>query len=273
MPIQQITSGVIADGTVVATDIANGTVTGPKLGANSVSSNNIIASVTLTTPIISGNLNLDSAGTTGVRSPAANTLTFHTSGTEDMRITSDGKVGIGVTAPTSNFEVNGSTAVQSDLKVGGTRYFTAYADATQVILGGIQNTIVSFRQNDVLRMQLDTSGNLQFNSGYGSVATAYGCRVWVSFNGTNNTIRGSGNVSSISDPGIGQAVSYDINFVTAMPDSNFAVTSIGQHTTNQSEGPVVFLNDNGIANGRVRIQYRGNAGSPAQTYMFAAVFR
>jgi len=43
MPIQQITSGVIADGAVVATDIANGTVTGPKLGANSVSSNNIVS--------------------------------------------------------------------------------------------------------------------------------------------------------------------------------------------------------------------------------------
>ena len=34
------------------------------------------------------------------------------------------------------------------------------------------------------RMTLDSSGNLQFNSGYGSVATAYGCRAWVNFNGT-----------------------------------------------------------------------------------------
>ena len=30
----------------------------------------------------------------------------------------------------------------------------------------------------------DSSNNLQFNSGYGSVATAYGCRAWVNFNGT-----------------------------------------------------------------------------------------
>jgi hypothetical protein len=43
MPIQQITTGIIQDGAVVATDIANGTVTGPKLGANSVSSNNIVS--------------------------------------------------------------------------------------------------------------------------------------------------------------------------------------------------------------------------------------
>jgi hypothetical protein len=43
MPIQQITSGVLADGAVIATDIADGIITGPKLGANSVSSNNIVS--------------------------------------------------------------------------------------------------------------------------------------------------------------------------------------------------------------------------------------
>jgi hypothetical protein len=36
------------------------------------------------------------------------------------------------------------------------------------------------------RMRIDSSGNLLFNSGYGSVATAYGCRAWVNFNGTGN---------------------------------------------------------------------------------------
>jgi hypothetical protein len=71
------------------------------------------------------------------------------------------------------------------------------------------------------RMRLDTSGNLQFNSGYGSVATAYGCRAWVNFNGTGTiAIRGSGNVSSITDGGTGQ---YTVNFTTAMPDANYAV--------------------------------------------------
>ncbi len=50
----------------------------------------------------------------------------------------------------------------------------------------------------------DASANIQFNSGYGSVATAYGCRAWVNFNGTGTVaIRGSGNVSSITDNGTG----------------------------------------------------------------------
>lgn len=71
-------------------------------------------------------------------------------------------------------------------------------------------------------MRLDGSGNLKFNSGYGSVATAYGCRAWVNFNGTGTVaIRSSGNVSSITDNNVGN---YTVNFTNAMPDANYAVT-------------------------------------------------
>ena len=34
---------------------------------------------------------------------------------------------------------------------------------------------------------VQVNGNLQFNSGFGSVSTAYGCRAWVNFNGTANS--------------------------------------------------------------------------------------
>jgi hypothetical protein len=67
---------------------------------------------------------------------------------------------------------------------------------------------------------ISSSGNFSFNSGYGSVATAYGCRAWVNFNGTGTVaIRASGNVSSITDNGTGD---YTVNFTTAMPDANYA---------------------------------------------------
>jgi hypothetical protein len=82
--------------------------------------------------------------------------------------------------------------------------------------------------------QLDGSGNatilgnLLFNSGYGSAATAYGCRAWVNFNGTGTVaIRGSGNVSSITDNGTGD---YTVNFTTALADTNYAAVSMaGQY--------------------------------------------
>ena len=64
------------------------------------------------------------------------------------------------------------------------------------------------------------NANFQFNSGYGSVATAYGCRAWVNFNGTSTVaIRASGNVTSITDNGTGN---YTMNFTTAMPDANYS---------------------------------------------------
>lgn len=48
------------------------------------------------------------------------------------------------------------------------------------------------------------------------------CRAWVNFNGTGTVaIRASFNVSSITDGGTGD---YTVNFTTAMPDANYAVS-------------------------------------------------
>ena len=65
--------------------------------------------------------------------------------------------------------------------------------------------------------------NLQFNSGYGSVATAYGLRAWINFDGGAGTIgtgRGSGNMDAVTDNGAGD---YTVNFTNDMPDVNYGV--------------------------------------------------
>jgi archaellum component FlaF (FlaF/FlaG flagellin family) len=88
-------------------------------------------------------------------------------------------------------------------------------------------------------MSLDANGTLLFNSGYGSVATAYGCRAWVNFNGTGTiAIRASGNVSSITDNGVGD---YTINFTTAMPDTSFAVAGMS-NWDGTSRGALLGIN-------------------------------
>ena len=70
--------------------------------------------------------------------------------------------------------------------------------------------------------EISAAGVLSANSGYGSVAPVYGVRAWVSFNGTGTVaIKGSANVSSITDNGTGD---YTVNFTTAMPDTNYAAT-------------------------------------------------
>ena len=51
-------------------------------------------------------------------------------------------------------------------------------------------------------------------------APLYMCRAWVNFNGTGTpAIRASGNVSSITDNGVGE---YTVNFTTALVDANYA---------------------------------------------------
>ena len=110
--------------------------------------------------------------------------------------------------------------------------------ATPAIRGTDANTgiffgtdIIGFSEGGVEAMRIDSSANLQFNSGYGSVATAYACRAWVNFNGTGTVaIRASGNVSSITDGGVG---AYTVNFTTAMPDANYcALVDMTPSTSN-----------------------------------------
>ena len=85
---------------------------------------------------------------------------------------------------------------------------------------------------EISTVDLNVSDELKFNSGYGSAATAYGCRAWINFNGTGTVaIRASGNVSSITDNGTGD---YTINFSTAMPDTNYV--GVGQGSAVGTDG-------------------------------------
>jgi len=101
---------------------------------------------------------------------------------------------------------------------------TLNASTTTGLVQSADTSGIITLQNNGTNAVTITSGNLQFNSGYGSVATAYGCRAWVNFDGTTNTggfctIRASGNVTSVADNGTGD---YTVNLTTAMPDINYA---------------------------------------------------
>ncbi len=118
---------------------------------------------------------------------------------------------------------------------------------------------------------ISSSGNFSFNSGYGSVATAYACRAWVNFNGTGTVaIRASGNVSSITDNGTGD---YTVNLTTAMPDVNYSIVG----STIGSGNGATFIDSRGtsLATGSARF---GAFSSAANTlgdrdFISIAVFR
>jgi hypothetical protein len=76
--------------------------------------------------------------------------------------------------------------------------------------------------------------DLSFNSGYGSAATAYGCRAWGAYNGAAATSRPTlpaGNISSYGKSGTGN---YTVNFATAMVDLNYAVALGGTYENSGS---------------------------------------
>ena len=67
-------------------------------------------------------------------------------------------------------------------------------------------------------------------------APLYMCRAWVNFNGTGTVaIRASGNVSSITDNGVGD---YTVNFTTAMPDANYSSTAYCAYSSTSKAGLV-----------------------------------
>jgi hypothetical protein len=92
----------------------------------------------------------------------------------------------------------------------------------------------------------------------------YFCRAWVNFNGSGTvSIRGSGNVSSITDLGVGY---YQINFSTSMSDVNYNVVC---NRGDDNDGTVATHRDmtmhpcgaNALATGSVRVQSKQSQGS------------
>ena len=71
---------------------------------------------------------------------------------------------------------------------------------------------------------------------------AYFCRAWVSFNGTGVVaIRSSGNVSSITDNGVGD---YTLNFATPLADANYTYQGTCSKVTANVSGSNVVQYDN-----------------------------
>ena len=106
----------------------------------------------------------------------------------------------------------------------GTATFTIEAPAT--------NTDRIFELPDeagkVLTDVSDIEPQVKTATNASGAAPIYACRAWVNFDGTGTpSIRGSGNVSSITDNGAG---SYTVNFTNALPDVNFSTCATSGFT-------------------------------------------
>jgi len=176
--------------------------------------------------------------------------------------------------PTSNVNIN-ITSGSASFGAGNVSFpsIAASGDLNTGIFFSAADTI-DFAEGGTATGQFDSSGNFKFNSGYGSVATAYACRAWVAFNGTGTVaIRASGNVSSITDYNTGD---YGVNFTTNMPDTNYAAVGAsvksGGGPSGSNSGIVTMGEAPAVGNQGVGV-ITADGTAIDRAYVYAAFFR
>jgi hypothetical protein len=217
-------------------------------------------------------LALKGSGTSsvGALGMATNDMVMLTNGSERMRINSTGKVGIGTTNPSGDFTVSNGGANGFEINPtegsGASTKINSFNRSTSVYTT-LQFDALDFRvatgSSATERMRIASDGTISTTIG-STLYGAYSARAWVNFNGTGTVaIRQSRNVSSITDNNTGD---YTVNFTTAMPDGEYALSggaSRGSGDTS-TNGPfaVGIFQATTPATGSVRIQ-TGYGGSQA----------
>jgi hypothetical protein len=180
---------------------------------------------------------INATTSTGLVSSADNSGSLQlatNNGTTAVTIDTSQNVGIGTASPGQKLEVLKAGGGAIRISETASRYVEINGYGEGSANGSVMafNTITAGTSSLVERGRFDNAGNFLFNSGYGSVATAYGCRAWVNFNGSGTpAIRVARNVSSITDYG---DMYYGINFSTAMPDANYAWSASGSNVNNDA---------------------------------------
>lgn len=115
------------------------------------------------------------------------------------------------------------------------------------------------------------TGDMAFNSGYGSAATAYGCRAWVTYNGSSpGSIRASGGVSSVTYNSAGK---YTVNFSFTFVDANYCVTGAQQANAGSGQMGIAIGSTNPTTTSCQIWTANIGSGYLDTPYMCAAFFR
>ena len=190
-----------------------------------------------------------------------------------------GKVGLTTHISGTLAVANGGTGVTTSTGSGNTVLSTSPTLVTPVLGTPTSGTLTNCTFPTLNQNTTGSSGSCTGNSATATAlstasgsAPSYSSRAWVNFNASSGTptIQASGNVSSITDGGVGR---FTVNFTTAMQAASYSVVascSPGSTTTTRNTVPMI----NTLATGSVFIDIREtSAGYVDATYISVAVFR
>ena len=167
---------------------------------------------------------------------------WNTLGSERMRITSGGNVGIGTTSPASiggftTLAVNGSTGGLFDLMSSGTTYGRLYSITNNLIIEGVGASNIQFAANAIERMRITSGGNV----GIGTTSPS-----------AKLSVTGGGVATSISN--VGSTLTSVFN--TANPAISLGIGYVG------TDIPMIqsFNNTNNTSNNLTINPFGGNVG-------------
>lgn len=172
---QQLTgvTDINASGIVTATQVNVGTgvtihsTNGVQVGGNLVHSTGLNINQINVTGIVTANQGYIVGTGASVFSPTANTLALGTNGSERIRITSAGLVGIGVLSPSSVLDLNGSLSISGKTTDVGAARITHHTNNYFYVRGGTAGAILSDQSgNNTVRVE--NSGSILFETNNGS---------------------------------------------------------------------------------------------------------
>jgi hypothetical protein len=132
------------------------------------------------------------------------------------------------------FSNTGTQLIAANGKISGASVIASSIPTAAIADASITNAKLSLSANDSnIKTALNASGS----------AGIYACRAFVQFDGTGVVaMRASGNVSSITDNGVGD---YTVNFTSAMPDANYVIAGAAMYPSAINSHIISYGDSNG----------------------------
>ena len=154
--------------------------------------------------------------------------------TQAMTLDASGNLMLGATTASGLLYLQSSTNPCFRMGYGGANALHEITwDSSDLVISADRGNAVSsnliFKNDGSEKARIDSAGQLHTLSTGGVVRAAYAARAFVNFNGIGTVaIRGSGNVSSLTDNGVGL---YTVNYTTAMSNTNYCAQVTGVNST------------------------------------------